>query len=244
MTKGANKLGKYMFMKGSMQLAPHLPETKRMTQNTFSDLLAKYGSVIIKPNGGSGGDGVIQVTASRNASYVIHKENKRITLKGKKHTYVSLRKKTGYRNYIVQRWIKLATVKKRPFDVRVIVQRRRNTSEWKVTAEVAKVAGKGYIVTNNTRSKGTLLSIQTGILKSSLNLSRKSVLSDIHRVALLAAKRLIAYYPRQRIFGLDLGLDRNGHVWIIEANKAPSMSHFLKLKDYEMYNRIMTYKKS
>ncbi|CAH0120840.1 Endospore coat-associated protein YheD [Paenibacillus sp. CECT 9249] len=244
MTKGANKLGKYRFMKGSPQLAPHLPATRRLTKRNFNHFLARFGSVIVKPNGGSGGAGIIRVTAAGKARYVLHKENKRTTVRGKHTAYARVRKRIGLRRYIVQRRIQLATINKRPFDVRVIVQRRRNSHEWTVTGELAKVAGKGYIVTNNTRSKGRLLPIRTGIERSSLgNRSVETMVSDLHRVALAAAARLNQYYPRKRIFGLDMGLDRNGHVWIIEANKAPSMSHFIKMKNYETYRRIMSYKR-
>lgn len=244
MTMGANKLGKYLFMRRSPQLAPHLPATTRMTLRNFDNYLARFGSVIVKPNSSSGGAGIVKVTALGNARYVVHKENKQIVVTGKQNAYVQLRKRIGSRPYIVQRRVNLATVNNRPFDMRVIVQRRRNTREWKVTGELAKVAGKGYIVTNNTRSKGQLLPLRTGIGRSSIrNRSLETMVSDIHRIALTAARRLNLYYPWQRIFGMDVGLDRNGHVWIIEANKAPSMSHFLKMKNYAAYRRIMGYKR-
>jgi hypothetical protein len=240
MEKGANKLGKYLFMKGSSQLASHLPETKRMTKNSFWYLITKYGQVILKPNGGSGGVGVIQITDQGNGKYGIHMNRTRITVKGKKRTLAILTRKMGYRKHIVQRRINLVTVEKRPIDIRIIVQRRKNTSEWQVTGEVAKVAGKGYIVTNNTRSKGILLPISDAIRKSSIrNGSPETLMSDLHQIALLSAQRLLKMYPNKNIFGLDMGLDQNGHVWIIEANKAPSMSHFLKLKDRTMYRKIM-----
>lgn len=245
MKKGANKLGKYMFMKDSAKLVSHLPETKKMTKSNFENLLRKYGSVIVKPNGGGGGASVYMVTASGKENYVIHKENKTTTVRGIKGAHSHLRNRMGSRTYIVQRMIDLATVNNRPFDMRVIVQRKRKDPEWKVTGELAKVAGKGYIVTNNTRSKGKLLPIRTGIRRSSITeRSLETMMSDIHRVAVLAGKRLNAYYPRQRIFGLDMGLDKKGHVWIIEANKAPSMSHFIKMKNFVMYRRIMKYKKA
>jgi hypothetical protein len=244
MEKGANKLGKYLFMKRSRQLAVHLPETKRMTQNAFWYLITKYGQVIVKPNGGSGGAGVIQITDLGNGNYRIHTGRTRITVKRKNLIFAILKRKMGNRKYIVQRRINLVTVDKRPIDIRVIVQRRKNTSKWHVTGEVAKVAGKGYIVTNNTRSKGVLLPFPAAIRKSSIrNRIPKNLVKNLHRVALLSARKLVKLYPYNCIFGLDMGLDQNGHVWIIEANKAPSMSHFLKLKDRTMYRKIMDIKR-
>jgi len=40
-----------------------------------------------------------------------------------------------------------------------------------------------------------------------------------------------------------MGLDRNGRVWIIEANFKPMKRLFLKLKDKSMYRKIVAYSK-
>jgi D-alanine-D-alanine ligase-like ATP-grasp enzyme len=149
----------------------------------------------------------------------------------------------GSKSYIVQRKISRPTINGRPFDMRVIVQRRRNSDLWEVTAKVAKVAGKGYIVSNISRSKGTVMPFEIAIQKSTIkNLSTKTLQSEIDRVAILIASRLAAFFEDHRIYGVDIALDKNGHVWIIEANLFPIMSHFLKLKDKTMYRRIMEYK--
>ncbi|MFB6367304.1 YheC/YheD family protein [Paenibacillus elgii] len=239
-----SKMIKYKCMIGSKQLAPHVPETRWMTPGNVWGLLAKNGQVILKPLGGSRGAGVILVSSIRGDRYEIHSENKKKIFHEKKQTYNYVKTKTGTREYIVQRRIPLATINKRPFDIRVIVQCKRRSSFWKVTGRIAKVAGKGYIITNITRSKGTLLPIQTAIRKSSIR--KRSVpvlLSNINKIALLTANRLRKIYPLHRIYGMDIGLDRNGHVWIIEANRKPLMSHFMKLKDKTMYRRIMEYKR-
>jgi D-alanine-D-alanine ligase-like ATP-grasp enzyme len=68
---------------------------------------------------------------------------------------------------------------------------------------------------------------------------------EISRVALLTAQKLSGskYYKNQLIYGFDMGLDRNGRVWVIEANLKPMLSHFRKLADKSMYRRILEYKK-
>jgi hypothetical protein len=144
---------------------------------------------------------------------------------------------------MVQRRISRPTINGRPFDLRVIIQRRSGSNIWTVTAKVAKVAGKGYIVSNNTRSKGVLLPVLTAFQRSTIkHLSPQALLSNIDRIALLSTQRLATYFTDHRIYGLDIGLDENGSVWIIEANLYPSLSHFLKLEDKTMYHRITAYK--
>jgi glutathione synthase/RimK-type ligase-like ATP-grasp enzyme len=227
------------------RLASHMPKTQLLTAKALRKMIDDYGQVILKPVVGSRGFGVIQVTLLVDKRYQIHHENKKKKIRGFKKTYDYIKGMIGSRRYMVQQRVQLAEIRNRPFDIRVIVQRRKkNSDSWRVTGKVAKLAGKGYIVTNNARSKGTVLMVETAIRKSSLeHLSEKKILSEIKRVALLSARRLTARYPNHRIYGLDIGLDKNGHIWIIEANRSPMLTHFRKIKDQRMYRRIMAYKK-
>jgi hypothetical protein len=239
-----NKWLKYRFLKNSKQLAPHIPETRPMSENALWNLIAKYGHVIIKPVWGSRGRGVMQISSIGDDIYALHYENIRIFIEGKENTYYYIKRKIGSTRYMVQRRVSRPTIDGRPFDMRVIVQRRKKSPLWTVTAKVIKVAGKGYIVSNNTRSQGMLLKFRPGIRKSSINhLSYQKLKSKIYRIALLSTKRLSTFFPGHRIYGFDIGPDENGHVWIIEANLFPSRSHFLKLKDKTMYHRITAFKK-
>jgi glutathione synthase/RimK-type ligase-like ATP-grasp enzyme len=239
-----NKWLKYRFMKSSSTLKSHIPRTYRLTRSACWSLIDKYKRIIIKPIGGKRGQGVIQVTKLKNRRYEIHMENRKFRLIGYRYTYKYLKKITGNRGYMVQRWIHRAKINYRPFDMRVIVQRRKNSSHWEVTGEVAKVAGKGYIVSNIERSRGTVLQVSTAIMKS--NIKKRSVSKlqrKLDKVAVLSAKRLSRIFPHQRIYGLDMALNRKGRVWVIEANLYPAMSHFQKLQDKTMLRRIMAYKR-
>jgi hypothetical protein len=239
-----NKWLRYSFMAEDNRLIPYLPKTKLFSRRSLQKMIDKYKQVILKPVIGSRGFGVILVSSSGNKRYKVHTENKKKTIRGFRKMYRYLNKLINSRPYMVQQRIDLANIGNRPFDIRVMVQRKKNSDSWRVTGKVAKVAGKGYIVTNNKRSKGTLLEVKTVIQKSSLKrLSESAILSEINRVALLSAKILTLRYPNHRNYGLDMGVDQNGHIWIIEANRLPMTSHFRKLKDQTMYRRIMKYKK-
>jgi hypothetical protein len=239
-----NKWLKYRFLKKFKPIAPYVPETRPMSERDFWELMRKYKHVIIKPVWGSRGRGVIQISSLGDHRYELHFENIRTTIKGRKNTFRYIRRKIGSIRYMVQRRISRPTIKGRPFDMRVIVQRRKKSPVWTVTGKVIKVAGKGYIVSNNSRSNGTLLEFNSGIRKSSIkHLSHHKIESRINRIALLSTKRLNVFFPGHRMYGFDMGPDRKGHIWIIEANLFPSRSHFLKLKDKTMYHRITAFKK-
>lgn len=239
-----SKWTKYTLMRGSNKLRPHVPITKRFTENAFWNLLANYGDVILKPVDGCRGFGVFRVTRVGYDSYQIHHERNRLSINGAERLYGYLQRKFKSRSYIVQRRIPLATINGRPFDMRVIVQRKSLSAPWQVTGKVAKVAGKGYIVTNITRSKGNVLPIKTALRRSSLQgHSPRILLSSIDKVALQSTEELgkSKLYSYKTIFGYDMGFDQNGHIWIIEVNLDPMISHFYALKNKTMYYRILRY---
>lgn len=238
-----DKWYKYLLLRRHASLRSYVPETKLLDRYNFSKLLSKYGHVIMKPVWGSRGQGIFQVSLAGRHKYIVHYENVRVIIRGRTNTYRYIRRRIGSASYMVQRRITRPTIHKRPFDMRVIIQRRINSSVWAVTGKVIKVAGRGYIVSNNTRSKGTLLSFKSGIRQSSVrHLSASALESHIDRISIRSAKRLSAFFPGHRIYGLDIGIDRKGRVGIIEANLYPAMSHFRKLKDKTMYYRITDYR--
>jgi len=244
MKKRASKWLKYRFMVKSNRVASHLPKTMLFSRSAFWYMLGKYGQIIVKPTLSSRGARVKMITALGNGAYEFHLENVKTVFHSKESLYAYVRNKvkSSKREHLVQRRIKLATINSRPFDMRVIVQRRTSASPWHVTGRLAKVAGKGYIVTNISRSKGSVMHLKSAILRSSLAKSANTLVDEVNRVALLSANRLSKLYPGHRIFGFDMGVDKNGRVWVIEANLKPLMSHFHKLGDYEMYRRILSFK--
>jgi YheC/D like ATP-grasp len=240
----SGKWTKFQLMRSFKELREHLPQTRRMTKKAFTDLLVKYRDIVVKPDFGSRGEGVCRISEVGQDLYVIHMDNIQTTVTGKEKAYESVRSMGKMSSHIVQRRIPLATIDGRPFDLRVIVQRKKLSDAWKVTGKVAKVAGEGYIVTNIEKSKGSVLPLKTALERSSLkHCSRRALVSDINKVSLLSAERLgnTELYSDQRVFGMDLGLDQDGHVWVIEVNLAPLFSHFRYLKDKTMYRRIMEY---
>lgn len=231
-----DKWGNYKIMKGSGKLIPYLPETKLMKKTSFWSLINRYDKIILKPCVGASGRGVMQVSAKKNDLFEIHSETNKKTIKGRHQTFRYIKNKIKSRPFVIQRRIALATVDKTPFDVRVMVQ-KKNKGPWEVTGKLAKIAQEGYIITNAARG---IVSVENAIKQSSLKKSPE--LSKIDKIAMLVAKRLNQFY-KVRTIGFDIGIDKKGNIWVIEANFNPSVSPFLMLADKSMYRKIMSYKK-
>ncbi|MEJ8543938.1 YheC/YheD family protein [Brevibacillus borstelensis] len=236
------KLKKYRILRRNSRLSPTLPQTRLFSKHTLREFLKRHQKVIAKPIAGSGGAGVILVTSLGDNRYQVHRGCRRRTIRGKSDTYRFIRSQITT-TYLLQKGISLARVNGRPFDIRVMVQRRLG-SPWVVTGMLAKVAGAGYIITNIKRSGGRVLPLRTAIQLSSLGAaSADQLIQRLKAVAIAAANQLTTYYANQREYGLDMALDSSGRVWIIEANLRPDITLFLKLKDKSQYRRIRSYKR-
>jgi len=228
-------------MRARASLSGVLPRTSLFSRRSFFSFIARYAKVIAKPALGRGGAGVIMIEQMKKNAYLVQRGAKRKTISGERSTYRYVRRKLGT-HYLIQKRISLAKVGGRPFDVRVMVQ-KRSGSDWKVTGMLAKVAGKGYIITNLKRSGGYVLPLSTAIARSNIRNSSSDVINRLRRITLLAARSLSSYYTAQRVFGFDMGIDAKGKVWIIEANLHPDFTLFAKLPDKSMYRTIRSYRR-
>ncbi|MFC3803526.1 YheC/YheD family protein [Cohnella sp. GCM10012308] len=234
----------YRILRHAPSLAGRLPETrllKRNGKNALSEMLLQHRSVVLKPRDGSFGRGILFITRNGATAYRIQNEKNAITLRDTAKVLKWLRKESKGRGYIVQRRLQLARIQRKPFDIRVMVQRKRgatSASAWDATGSYAKVAARGYLVTNVTSRTLPVL--------EALKLARigdRSMLGRVERLARLAAKRLGERYPKLRQVGFDIGIDKRRRLWIIEGNYRPDLRPFRRLKDASMYRRILRYKK-
>lgn len=220
----------------------YLPETEYFTESIFWDFIKNYETVILKPVRGARGQGVIKVERVNKNQYSVHHGSTKTSFDEKDQVWSYLLNKTQSTVYIVQQYIPLASIDNRPFDIRVMVQRRKRQS-WEVTGKLAKVAGQNYIITNVARSGGSIIPFPVALQKSNIdNRSLKNKEREIESVALLIVDKLTGLYPYQKVWGLDMAIDVFGNIWLIEANVWPNIYMFKKLKDKSMYNKIKLYK--
>ncbi|MBM7661367.1 glutathione synthase/RimK-type ligase-like ATP-grasp enzyme [Bacillus mesophilus] len=243
-----NKWKKYITLRKNKRVVPHLPKTIRFSsKQKLWNFVKEHQTVIIKPRAGSRGRKIYKITSRESDNVEIHYLSRKNHFTDMDSAHAHLKeeiKKTS--SYIVQEYIPLATVQGRPFDIRVIVQKQKHTNKWIVTGKVAKLAGEDFFVTNNRLSKGKVLPVTKAIKASNIYESKRNskvLVSELERISLLAAKTLEGFYSSNNIFGLDMAIDRDGHIWIIEANLKPLLSHFSKLKNKKMYRKIKKLKR-
>ncbi|MBU8906022.1 YheC/YheD family protein [Desertibacillus haloalkaliphilus] len=234
------KLQSYRFLSQDNWLASFFPETLLYTESTFRHLLHKYRSVIVKPNLGVHGNGVLKISKIMDR-YRFQCDDVVKTFSNISLLIDYLQKVTANECYIVQKYIELATINERPFDLRVMVQRKID-HDWEITGQYAKVAKRGLIITN-LKSKADVLPVEEVLLTLNVGEGQRRMQALVHSIALRTAQRLGERFTEHHIWGIDIAVDRYGCVWMIEANARPGFRGFQKLKDRSMYRTIMEVKR-
>jgi glutathione synthase/RimK-type ligase-like ATP-grasp enzyme len=232
-----SKWKKNSIMIENKDLQPYLPETSEFSKSNLWKLIDKYRKVILKPSNGSWGKNIFKLSLLSEDIYEIHFKDEKMNFTSRDEAFAYLKDKIASRPYLVQRYIPLLTINSSPLDIRVITQKTNDTNTWMVTGKLAKVAGKGFIVTNY-KSGGAIIPVEQAIKDSCTTISTaemESLHSEIDRVTLIASDCLEPYYKEQRIFGFDIGVDEQGHIWIIEVNLRPSLALFYQLEDKSTY---------
>lgn len=204
---GGNQFSKLYIHKTLMHniyLRPNLPGTALATEARLREWMKKYSSLILKPDRGSVGRGVMLVKKVAGQWQWTH--NYETT--AFRNLPPQLIRILTKRRYVVQQRLPLATFEGRPFDVRVSVQ-RNPMGIWQVTGMVGKVAGVNQIVTN-VASGGRVVRVE-------------ELIGEAHRNALLqfalaVALQLSLYLPNLADIGLDLGVTQDGFPLFIECN--------------------------
>ncbi len=243
MRVSVGKWTKHKLMLKDERLASYLPDTQYLNRSSLILMLDKYNQIMVKPCFGYQGLGIIQITSLSDEDFELHIGHRKTIINGKEKIYDYLKENHFPRKrqrYIVQQRIPLATINKNPFDVRVMVQRKKNSSEWVVTGKLAKVAANNFVVTNAAKA---ILTVEDAIEKSLINNEKiNDIVADLEEVSLLIAQQLANSYTKKRVYGIDLGIDLEGKVWIIEANLTPAVSMFKFLNDGS-YETINSYKR-
>ncbi|WP_068785847.1 YheC/YheD family protein [Paenibacillus phocaensis] len=226
----------------SRELRAYLPETCQFSKEQLQRMLAKYKMVYVKPVNGTWGNGVMRVEFKpnqRQGTYQFQLEKTVRTCGSFDELYTSIRKYKRKGRYLVQQGIDLLKYDQRRFDLRVMVQRTPQKI-WKTTGIIGRLAHPKKIVTNY-HSDGQLVPVET-LLSPYLKEARlKSYLITLQNFGEDIANHMKISFPGLRELGVDVAIDQKLRPWILEVNTSPDPFIFRKLKDKNIFRKIMKY---
>jgi YheC/D like ATP-grasp len=216
---GHNKFRMHEIMSEDAEIAVSLPDTVKGTEENLKMMLKKHRKLILKPAKGSLGGGIMKITRDDSGMHELKyplARRKWEEIQFKEEIPEVIRQAFNKKLYILQENIDLATYKKRPFDLRVVVQ-RDHTGEWVVAGILCKVSpSKDQFVTNISQG-GSSLSFDQ-VVKGHSYLSYKQAYEDISSLTLNMAKHLEQYTDHIADIAFDIALDKKGKPFFIESN--------------------------
>ncbi|WP_230190977.1 YheC/YheD family protein [Paenibacillus sp. CECT 9249] len=238
MTMG--KMGNYRVMLQNRNLRPHLPETRWMTDAGTLRMLGAHSSVFIKPDLGSGGNGIIRVRKLSRGYEVRSGPSRKIVGAGSVLRTVRSSRRSNNR-YLMQKGLQIARYQGKIFDIRVYMQKPEH--KWVIAGMVARVAAPHKFLTNYHQG-GHAEPLQKVLLNQFKNNQAKvdACHRKIEQLSMTIAET-VSKWSSTRELGIDLALDKNGYIWILEANSHPGHRLFTQLADQTMYSTIIENKR-
>jgi len=206
----------------------YLPKTKLYKNEKQLAEWLSSGSIILKPVGGTHGNGVIKISKKAHDYEVIghNLSSKNIyrIFNNQKSFYKWVSSFTYKKNYLIQQYLYLNTSGNNPFDIRVLVQ-KNSKGEWEITGSAARV-GLSSNVTSNLHS-GSSVQLTNSILTKEFGIIKADkIIKEIYEISLTLPTYLESKHGNLVELGLDIGVDKTGRVWIIEVNSKPGRKVF------------------
>lgn len=219
-------------------LHPHLPETYPLNQAALEKMLAKYKTLFIKPANGSLGSGIIRVKVNEKGQlhYTTYGGRRR---NGQAGNALELLEKTSRfrkgRSYIVQQGLNLCTYRGSIFDLRIVYQKNA-MGKWQIGKEFVRIAPGRSAIANMARGGTPTQSrkIFRHLYGQEEAKKKKRLIAELcNKIAVGIEKGSGQLYGE---LGLDLGLSKNGHPWLIEVNSKPRKTTETELSKVAMKN--------
>jgi len=218
-----NKWNVHHILNTNPMLTDYLPETHELTQDNLEDMLRKYRTLFLKPSNGSLGKGIIKVTSGREQiNYVVYRGKR---LRSQASNAAELMNKTkkfrGDRHYIVQQGLELIKHRGATFDLRIIYQ-KNGRGEWQISKKFCRIAPRGSSISN--LSSGGRVEKSSKVLQHIFKKEEK-VETKNEQIRLLC--KMVASTLENDSnstfgeLGMDIGIDRSGHLYLIEVNSKP-----------------------
>ncbi|MFD2370851.1 YheC/YheD family protein [Brevibacillus sp. GCM10020057] len=219
-----------------------IPETFVYSPAKMRKMLEQHLIVYVKPGNGTGGRSILKVSA-KGGGYELSGRDKSYARKTARlrraddvgrwvKRWVEEQRISGG-NFLVQQGLDLELVRGRVADVRLLIQKDGN-GEWRVTGCGVRV-GKSGSSTSNLHGGGKAFPFHLLVARRFGEDRAQQILRECHTMAHAIARVLEEHFGRMMEFGLDIGVDVNGRVWLIEVNPKPGREIFRQMGAMDLY---------
>lgn len=240
-----NKWEMHQWFSREPEINPHLPHTVLYcSPQDILEMFERFPQIYIKPVFGLRGRGIYRMS-SENTRWILKCRengiNHTITFEDWERAGEYIRNRFRPRRYLIQQAIDLLEYGGGLVDFRCVAQKNQS-NEWACRAIIGR-AGVRDSVVSNISSGGTAFSAEN-ILRRAIPGSEDAIGDLKFKIAALAniiCNKLDEYGVNCGNLGLDIGLDRQGRLWLIEINnRDPDPRIALDIHDVQLYYSLKT----
>lgn len=195
-----------------------IPTHKMSNFNELDELLKKYHQVVLKPLKGIKGKGVFVLTKEETKIIVGHKTDEKILTHEEFKEFYN--KNIKDENYILQKYISSRTLQGDPFDCRIHVE-KNGKGKWQSAKNYIRI-GIGQKVISNVNQGGGI-SDPGSFLKANFGDKWEDINNKLKKLAITLPYKVEELRGTHIMsLGLDVGIDKNGDLYIFEVNDGPA----------------------
>lgn len=224
-----NKWSLFRWLHHNPKTRKFVPDTRKLTGiDSLARQLKRHRLLYLKPVRGKAGVGImtVRVQSEKQLPYRLQiqedKGSKTYRCASLQRLWDRIASCSDPANeaYIAQQGITLASVNDRPFDLRALAQ-KNHQGKWTITGIGARVAGQSSITTHVPR--GGNIDDPYRLLSAIFGKDQaRAVMDNVNRTVLLLAKQIErGAGTKLGEMSMDLGVDRQGQIWFLEANSKP-----------------------
>lgn len=214
-----DKLSVYKRILKAKEFAPYLiPSTPLKEMLTLMENIECYSKVIIKPETGNQGGGILFIEKS-GKEYKVN-EKGIITEMSNSKLVELIEGKIAEEDYLVQPFITCKTKSGHVFDFRLHVQ-KNGRGEWVITAIYPRIGKLGSVTSN--MGSGGYTAYTENFLQSEFDEKWFDVYQRLKMFALTFPKHFDTLYENRSFdeLGIDVGIDEDLKLWLFEVNWRP-----------------------
>ncbi|UFJ39849.1 YheC/YheD family protein [Brevibacillus humidisoli] len=207
------------------RLRPHLIPTEPIRNaRQVIQLLEKNGTLMLKPINGKEGKGIIRLSKVGN-TYLLEKELQKVVVPSATDLSKRIRTLLHKEQYIGQKWIDIYNQDGKAYDIRSLMQKDKQ-GEWRLVGMAVRQGASGK-VTSNLMDGGTAYPVIPYLQAQFGRKHSRHLYQRLEELSLYIPPCLEAAYRRpQADLGIDLAVDKTGHIYIIEVNIKPGKLPF------------------
>lgn len=221
-----------------------IPKTIAYSPTNLSTMLKEFPLLYIKPGNGTGGRSILKIERTDQGFKLLGRARNLVKKSAYFKTAAPLiswlnrwvdQEKIRNGQFMIQQGLDLSLVPDRVADTRLLIQKDEN-GEWNITGLGVRIGPKGS-PTSNLHGGGRPVPFKKVITERFGKEKAASILAECQELAHEVVKTIETYFGSMMEFGLDIGIDVDGNVWLIEVNPKPGREIFKELGQLQLYRQ-------